>query len=838
MKKLLLIGSIFFSMTASAISQVVIVPVDAPPPTLTSVTVNSESGDQFDPHVSGDWMVYTSEVSLRYYKFSTNIDAEIPRGQSNLDLLSDISGSKIVFARVFSGSRTAVMVFDAATPLVDPVEIDSAPGTTRLGSAIGGNTVAYIDFGLHPNGELVVHDLISMASERLTNDVNIDGNPQVSPDGNVVVWEQCNTSFTNCDIWKAVKTAGVWNVGVSSASPGPDANPDTNGTLVVNDSRFPTPMGVFRSMDNGTGWTAVNSGLTYTDVTSLAVSGSNLFAGTFSGGVFRSADNGTTWTSATTGITDLNIRSLAVSGSTVFAGTQGGGIFRSSDNGANWIAVNNGFTINAVLTLAVSGSNIFAGSYGAAVFLSTDNGDSWTQVTNGVTNPFVTALAVSGSNLFASTSGGGVFRSTDSGTNWTAVNTGLGDLSPTALTASGSNLFAGTGANGVFLSTNNGASWTAASTGLPAGPLSTLMASGSNVFAGTYGSGAFLSTDNGTSWTAINNGLIDASVRAFALSGPNLFVGSSAGEATDLYWRSVGGGTETHLQIAGVQINPSIAGNYIAFEGRAAIFDTSDLFVYNVVSNLLYRITDTPLVSEQLNDITMLPNCDVRVVWASDEVDYVHRNIKAATFSVGGCGGPDTTPPVLDEPIPNVVVSLPLNSSATTMAVTFATPTATDNSGSVTVVTNPVSGSVFPVGTTTVNVTATDGAGNTDTGSFTVTVLLNFSGFLQPVDELPMVNLVSAGQAVPVKFSLSGDKGLNIFAASYPVSSPVPCNTTEPGSVIEETLSAGGSSLSYNAAADVYSYVWKTDKAWKGTCRLLVVRLSDGSRHFAKFRFR
>jgi len=202
--------------------------------------------------------------------------------------------------------------------------------------------------------------------------------------------------------------------------------------------------------------------------------------------------------------------------------------------------------------------------------------------------------------------------------------------------------------------------------------------------------------------------------------------------------------------------------------------------------------------------------------------------------AVGDACDPD---PVLQDPIPNVVVTLPLNSSATSTTVTFPTPTATDT-GTVIVTTSPVSGSVFLVGTTTINVTATDEAGNMDTGSFTVTVLHNFSGFLQPVDELPMVNVVSAGQAVPVKFSLSGNKGLNIFAAGYPTSSLVACDATEPGSVIDETITAGGSSLSYDAAADRYTYVWKTNKAWKVTCRMLVLRLTDGSDHFAKFRFK
>ena len=152
--------------------------------------------------------------------------------------------------------------------------------------------------------------------------------------------------------------------------------------------------------------------------------------------------------------------------------------------------------------------------------------------------------------------------------------------------------------------------------------------------------------------------------------------------------------------------------------------------------------------------------------------------------------------------------------------------------------TNPLSGTAFPVGTTTVSVTATDPAGNTATGSFTVTVLHNFSGFLQPVDNLPTLNLVNAGRAIPVKFSLSGNKGLNIFAAGYPKSQTIDCDSTAPVDGIEQTVTAGGSSLQYNALTDVYTYVWKTDKAWAGTCRQLVLGLADGTFKLANFKLK
>ncbi|MEZ4621137.1 MAG: PxKF domain-containing protein [Caldilineaceae bacterium] len=134
---------------------------------------------------------------------------------------------------------------------------------------------------------------------------------------------------------------------------------------------------------------------------------------------------------------------------------------------------------------------------------------------------------------------------------------------------------------------------------------------------------------------------------------------------------------------------------------------------------------------------------------------------------------------------------------------------------------------------------ATDNAGNSGSASATYSVLYSWSGFFQPVDNLPTVNTVNAGQAIPVKFSLGGDYGLNIFASGYPKVQTVSCGSGGSGSSdpIEETVTAGNSTLQYNATTQTYTYVWKTDKAWAGTCRQLIVKLIDGSEHIALFQF-
>jgi uncharacterized repeat protein (TIGR01451 family) len=195
----------------------------------------------------------------------------------------------------------------------------------------------------------------------------------------------------------------------------------------------------------------------------------------------------------------------------------------------------------------------------------------------------------------------------------------------------------------------------------------------------------------------------------------------------------------------------------------------------------------------------------------------------------------DNTPPVVSCPA-NLTVYLPLNTTATSMAVSYPAATATDNCGGTTLAYSIASGSVFPVGPTPVTVTATDTHGNSASCSFTVTVLYDFTGFFSPVGNTPTLNAVNAGRAIPVKFSLSGNKGLNIFAANNPYTVSFNCATNDPGVDVTETLTAGGSSLSFGG--DQYNYTWKTESSWAGTCRQLVVTLNDGSVHVANFKFK
>jgi hypothetical protein len=114
----------------------------------------------------------------------------------------------------------------------------------------------------------------------------------------------------------------------------------------------------------------------------------------------------------------------------------------------------------------------------------------------------------------------------------------------------------------------------------------------------------------------------------------------------------------------------------------------------------------------------------------------------------------------------------------------------------------------------------------------------NFSGFQTPVDPAPTVNVMSAGRSVPMKFGLGGDFGMNVIQAGSPTSTPVTCDTGAPLADVETTSTAGSSSLSYDQATGIYTYVWKTDKTWANSCRSFQLVLSDGTKHTAVFKFR
>ena len=132
-------------------------------------------------------------------------------------------------------------------------------------------------------------------------------------------------------------------------------------------------------------------------------------------------------------------------------------------------------------------------------------------------------------------------------------------------------------------------------------------------------------------------------------------------------------------------------------------------------------------------------------------------------------------------------------------------------------------------GTKTFSVTAYDRAGNVAHETHTYSVAYDFAGFASPVASYPTPTPMKAGEGVPLKFSLHGDQGSNVFAAGSPAW--IPCGAVDGQAVTNGTLS-------YNASLDRYTFMASSAKAWAGTCRDLALTLRDGTTHRARFTFR
>ncbi|MBN1131264.1 MAG: hypothetical protein JXA71_19905 [Chitinispirillaceae bacterium] len=247
-------------------------------------------------------------------------------------------------------------------------------------------------------------------------------------------------------------------------------------------------IGVYVSTNNGTSWTAVNTGLTNLSVNALLANGGNLFAGTNGGGVFLTTNNGTSWGAVNAGLTGQNITALGAYGRFVFAGTDSGKIFRTANSGASWTHLIT-FSTSAINAFISNGSRFFTGIYGYGVMVTADSGVNWGPARNGLASNYVFSLAANGNNLFAGMNDRSISLSTDNGTNWTAINNGLTSVfNGYALMASGGIVFAGFAMGGVFVTRNNGTEWIDFNTGLTGlPPVLSLVASGSYIFAGTGG---------------------------------------------------------------------------------------------------------------------------------------------------------------------------------------------------------------------------------------------------------------------------------------------------------------------------------------------------------------
>jgi len=210
----------------------------------------------------------------------------------------------------------------------------------------------------------------------------------------------------------------------------------TNGNIIY----VGTPQGgLWKTTDNGNTWSSNTDQLPTLGVSSILIDPNNpqiMYMGTGDRdggdapgiGVYKSLDAGTTWTASNTGITNRTVGGMLFSptnSSTIIAATSGG-IYKSTDSGANWTQKQSGNFKD--IRFKPGSSTIMYATASGVFYRSTDAGESWTALssTQGIPTANRMVIGVSPANpnyvyVVATNSATfkALYQSTDSGATFT-----------------------------------------------------------------------------------------------------------------------------------------------------------------------------------------------------------------------------------------------------------------------------------------------------------------------------------------------------------------------------------------------------------------------------------
>ena len=411
-----------------------------------------------------------------------------------------------------------------------------------------------------------------------------------------------------------------------------------------------TKSGVFKSNDGGVSWTFSSSGLTSSNVHSLAIDPENpqiLYTAT-AGGVFKTIDGGMNWTASSSGLTNTYVFFLAIdpgNSQTLYAGSNGSGVYKSENGGANWTASSTGLANTFVRSLAIDPGDtqiLFAGT-GGGIYKSSDGGERWDF--KGLVSSDVWSLAIDpgDSQILYAGAGGGVFKSIDGGMNWTASSTGLtsSHVWSLGITPSNSQILYASTWGGVFKSIDGGASWNTVSNGLPNNGVCSLINDPGNsqtLYVGTWDGGVFKSSDGGVSWFISSIGLTNRYIQCIALDPNNaqtLYTGTYGGGV----FKNIDGGTSgaafsiglTNGRVYALAVDPHNSQVLYAGTYGSGIFKSSE-------AGTNWTVSSTGLTNSDVQCLTIDPN-NSRIIYSGTSGGGVYKSTNGGTSWTSSSSG-------------------------------------------------------------------------------------------------------------------------------------------------------------------------------------------------------
>src|SRR5436190_6447947 len=114
----------------------------------------------------------------------------------------------------------------------------------------------------------------------------------------------------------------------------------------------------------------------------------------------------------------------------------------------------------------------------------------------------------------------------------------------------------------------------------------------------------------------------------------------------------------------------------------------------------------------------------------------------------------------------------------------------------------------------------------------------DFRGFSAPVDNPSVLNVVKAGQAVPLKWRLvrSGGAPVTNLSSAKLTASSLNCSLGSTPDLLEEV--ASGASGLQNLGNGYYQLNWKSPTTYAGSCKALHLDIGEGVTRDAYFQFK
>ena len=171
--------------------------------------------------------------------------------------------------------------------------------------------------------------------------------------------------------------------------------------------------------------------------------------------LLMSIDFGETWTPIAKGLpSDTQVSFLALSGSEMVLASDNKGIFISQDNLSKWTSIGKDLPNSKINALYVSDQKIYVGIYQAGIYVTMDEGKSWQSLNHNLSNLNVQSILRYNQQLLVGTDFG-LFMLANHANTWQATNLSTQVLS---IYEYNDKLVAGT-SQGTALSQDGGLSW-------------------------------------------------------------------------------------------------------------------------------------------------------------------------------------------------------------------------------------------------------------------------------------------------------------------------------------------------------------------------------------------